>query len=305
MRVPTNQLEALACVARMGSFRAAASYLGLTQPSISMRIRELERLLDVILFDRSSHRALLTEKGRELAGYAERILALADEMRLRAAGRPTIEGLVRIGAADTFALTCLPALLTRLQQLFPGLRVDLQIDYSVNLHHSLQRGQLDVAFLTGPVDASAIGMIPLVALPLAWVTSPHLSIGNRRLQPDDLRVWPILSNPRPSHLYRTVREWFGQSDRPRERQPKRLMTCNSLTIMTRLAAQGFGLALLPIGILRTELEFGSLRRLRTHPAIRPHELLTAYRNEAPRELIAMLGKTAAEIVAQSDLVRFA
>src|SRR4051794_9502488 len=125
MRVQTGQLEALVWIARLGSFRAAASQLGLTQPTISMRIRELERLLDTDLFERASRRATLTEHGRALVAHAERIVGLAEQMETAATSRPVQHGPIRLGAADTFALTCLPLLLARVEQLLPELRVQL------------------------------------------------------------------------------------------------------------------------------------------------------------------------------------
>src|SRR3954451_22101046 len=140
MRVQTGQLEALVWIARLGSFRAAAAQLGLTQPSISMRIRELERLLDITVFERANNRAVLTESGRALVASAERIVGLAEQMELEASRRPVQHAAIRLGAADTFALTCLPTLLARLEQVLPDLRLQLEIDYSANLNARLQRG---------------------------------------------------------------------------------------------------------------------------------------------------------------------
>lgn len=209
MRIQTAQLEAVRSVARLGSFRAAAAQLNLSQPTISMRVRELERHLGTPLFDRSGYRARLTEVGRDLIDYAERILGLAEEMEQRA-GRPAqIAGPIRLGTADSFALTCLGPLLKQLEQEFPALRVDLTIDFSANLNQRLQRGELDVAFLTGPVEGPSLHIEALVRLPLAWVASPRLALPARLLRPKDLRDKAILTNPRPSHLFRSVQAWFG------------------------------------------------------------------------------------------------
>ena len=75
-----GHLETLVWIARLGSFRAAAARLHLTQPTISMRVRELEAQVGVALFDRRSYRARLTPRGREVVGYAEQILGLADRI---------------------------------------------------------------------------------------------------------------------------------------------------------------------------------------------------------------------------------
>ena len=297
MRIQTAQLEAVRTVARLGSFRAAAAQLNLSQPTISMRVRELERHLGTELFDRSGYRARPTEAGRELIVYAERILGLTEEMEQRA-GRPRqITGPIRLGTADSFALTCLAPLLAQLEQDFPALRVDLTIDFSANLGQRLQRGELDVAFLTGPVEGPSLHLEPLVRLPLAWVASPRLALPARLLRPADLRERAILTNPRPSHLFRSVQAWFAVAGVA----PARLMTCNSLSIMTRLATAGFALTLLPTGLLRPEFARGELLRLRTSPPIEPHGMLMASRDSVPAGVRAKIRDAARRLVATSDL----
>ena len=301
MRVQTGQLEALHWIVRLGSFRAAAAYLHLSQPTISMRIRELERLLGTPLFDRSGYHVVATAAGREMARYAERILGLAEEMEHRHTAAPAFEGPIRLGAADTFALTCLSDLLARLEELFPALQVDLQIDFSFNLNVRLQRGELDVAFLTGPVDDGTVQVQPLVRQPLAWIASPRLALPNRVLGPPDIGAQAIITNPRPSHLYRTIREWFAAAGCA----PHRVMTCNSLTIMARLAIGGHGVTLLPPAILRSEFELGTLRPLPTDPPIGAHDLLLAYRPSLPTSIMGAIREIGSQLVHTSGLGQIA
>lgn len=304
MRMQTGQLEALVWIARLGSFRAAASHLGLTQPTISMRIRELERLLDTTLFDRAGNRAALSEAGRALVPYAERIVGLAQQMEAAATKRTVQRAPIRIGAADTFALTCLPLLLSRVEQLFPELRVQLVVDYSANLNARLQRAELDVAILTAPVASVANNGVPIAAerlvhLPLAWVASPRLPLPSAQpLRPGDLQSQTILTNPRPSHLWSSIVGWFGEAG-----LPERVATCNSLTIIARLAANGFGAALLPTSILQTELRTGALRICRTEPAMGGHDLMLAYRDTGPDVAREDVCRAVREAVRAGGLVR--
>jgi DNA-binding transcriptional LysR family regulator len=262
-----------------------------------MRVRELERQLGATLFDRSGYRARPTESGLELIQCAERILSLAEEMEHRAGRAAHFRGRIRLGAADSFALTCLAPLLTQLEQSFPPLRVDLQIDFSANLKQRLQRGDLEVAFLTGPVDGPALEVAPLARLPLAWVASPRLKLPARVLQPRDLKNAAILTNPQPSHLYRSVQAWFAGAGL----EPSGLMTCNSLTIMTRMAVAGFGVTLLPAGLLRREFELEQLLRLRTRPGIGSHAMLMASRDSLPSAIRTAIRATAVRLVATSEL----
>lgn len=297
MRIQTTQLEAVRWIARLGSFRAAAAQLNLSQPTISMRVRELERHLGVTLFDRNSYRAQLTDAGRDAVRYAERILALAEEMEQGSVRNVAMSTPIRLGAADSFALTHLPALLSQLEQAFPALRVDLQIDFSSNLNQRLQRGGLDLAFLTGPVEGAALQVAPLMRLPLAWVASPRLALPARPLRPEDLRTSAILANPWPSHLFRTVQTWFASGGL----RPTRLMTCNSLTVMARLASAGFGVTLLPMDILRSNFELGQLQPLRTDPPVDPYDMLMVSRDSMPPELVGAIRDIARRLVRGSGL----
>ncbi|MGE0242166.1 MAG: LysR family transcriptional regulator, partial [Parvibaculaceae bacterium] len=146
-------LEAMVAIAELGSFRAASERLNITQPSISLRIKELEQSLGVQLFDRSGYRSRLTPEGTEILKLAQRTLALAREIRAVARSKTAVQGKIRLGACDTFALACLPTLLTRLETLAPALQIALDIDYSVNLDKKLHDGNLDIAFLTSPTAA--------------------------------------------------------------------------------------------------------------------------------------------------------
>src|SRR5438552_2771515 len=136
-----KQLETFSWVARLGSFQAAASRLNATQPAISIRVRELERLLGVELFDRTARGARLTLKGRELLDQAERLLAAAAEVQYRIADKATIRGVVRLGVVDVVALTWLPQFIFRLERVYPGIRVDLVVDGTFHLRDLIQEGE--------------------------------------------------------------------------------------------------------------------------------------------------------------------
>jgi len=277
MKISTTHLETLVWIARLGSFRAAAERLNLTQPTISMRIRELEEQVGGPLFDRRSYRARLTPRAGEILDYAGQILGLADRMTRKSTSPPRLSGPIRLGVADTFALTYLPALLLKIEREHPEAQIELVVDFSANLDAALDRGALDVAVLTAPTPGPLIHMEKLVDLPLKWFAAPQLGTPDRVLTPLDLRTYPIITNPRPSHLLRTIREWFAQG----RTEPKRLHTCTSLTIMIRLTCAGVGISLLPAALLSREIAAREVLALRTRPSIPTHTLWMAYRRDMP------------------------
>ncbi len=278
MRISLDQVEALVWIARLGSFRAAAHQLNVSQPAISGRIRELERQLGGSLFHRDDYRPRLTDLGMQTVRHAEQILSLARALEDQADPAKTLRGPIRMGFADSFALTHMPALLAKVEKAYPSAEFEIVIDFSANLDRKLQAGQLDFAILTEPELSPDIAVEPLEDLDLAWVAGKGLDLPSRALTPSDLKAYPIITNPRPSKLYATIQEWFASVGD----MPTRLYTCNSLSIMANLASKGFGLSLLPVGLFQGEMKRGALRILQVKPALPKHHLAIAYRIDPGR-----------------------
>ena len=301
MKFTLAQLEALLWVVRLGSFRSAATRLNLTQPAISVRVRELEAAVGGKLFLRGSYRAKPTPLGRERAVHAEQVIAACEELEGRFAAGEELRGPIRIGVADSFAMVCLPELLRRVESRFPKVRAEIRVDFSVRLNASLQAGDLDIAVLTAPAPSALVTIEPLVAHELCWVASPRLAIDKGRgkgpLRPADLARLPIITNPDPSNLYTSITGWFAAAGV----QPAHVNTCNSLVIMTRLALEGAGISLLPIAILRHEIASKVLHVLKVSPRLQPHMLAVAYRRDAPGPGLRALSQMIRELTATSDL----
>src|SRR5256885_6804828 len=133
MQFSLAQLEALHWVVRLGSFRAAATRLNVTQPAVSVRIRELEAAAGGPLFLKGSYRAKPTPLGRELAGQAEQVIAACEALEARFGAGQELAGPIRIGVADTFAMTCLPQLMRRIENRFARARAEIRVDFSALL----------------------------------------------------------------------------------------------------------------------------------------------------------------------------
>jgi DNA-binding transcriptional LysR family regulator len=305
LKFTLSQLEALVWVVRLGSFRAAASRLNITQPAISVRLRELELIVGDPLFERRSYRAQPTTRGRQIAWQAERVLEQAEALERQIAQADGLAGPIRIGVADTFAMTCGSRLLRQIEIRYPQARAELRADFSVRLDASLHKGELDIAVLTWPTPDPLVHIEPLIDMPLEWVASPErlAELAPRRRQrtigPTDIVRWPILTNPSPSNLFVSIADWFGSAGC----HPERLITCNSLGIMTRMACDGAGLSLLPTGILHDEIRSGRLVVLPSRPKIPPHQASVAYRRDAPGSGLAQLSSLITEIAHDSALAQ--
>ena len=281
MKVTLAQLEALFWTARLGSVRAAAARLAVTQPALSLRIRELETSLGARLLNRDSYRATLTARGIEVAQQSERMLEIADRIADRDIPEGDIRGLIRMGATDTFAAHYLPSLLVDIETHFPLAQIELVVEFSVNLYAKLLRGELDVAVLSGPTLSPLLVYDHLLDLPHYWVGAPKRFGDMRVATPRALAKVPIITHPAPSLLYETIQAWFAAAGVT----PGRFNTCTSLFISKALAVEGAGASLLPMEIVREEVKTGALRLVKARPALATLPLFVAYRRDtAPGNL---------------------
>jgi DNA-binding transcriptional LysR family regulator len=296
MKPTLAQIEAFHWIARLGSFQAAAAHLHLGQPTVSVRIRKLERATGVTLFERQGRRVRLTAVGAGLAAKSERMLALAAEI----AGPvfdPMQSGL-RLGAPDAFAMVCLPRLLQSLEQKYPALKVALTVENSAVLNQRLNDRELDVAFLVNPECAAHVRAESLGRLDIAWVASPKLKLPRRPIRPADLAPYQLFTNPEPSRLMDLIHDWFARAGLV----ASRISTCNSLSVITKLTVVGAGVSLLPTAILESELRSGALRRLRIRPAMATQRLFAAYQAEQAGPGISTILATARAILDRTEFL---
>lgn len=241
-----RQIEAFYWIARSGSFSEAARSLNATQPGISNRIRELETLLNVRLFERGGRAVRLTPEGRQLQGLAEQIVALGHDFVARSGASAGVAGVMRIGAADTVALTWLPRLVAELSRRYPRLAVELSVELSVHLRDRLAEGELDIAFLVGTAPGPEFEEIPLGQVRNAWMAPRALGLGGRRIEATELAQHAILTHSRGSHLHRIVRQWFLRAGI----RDIRIHGCNSLATMIEMTVAGLGVSLLSPALVR-------------------------------------------------------
>src|SRR5262249_17312080 len=150
--ITLRQLRYLAALARHRHFGKAADECAVTQPALSMQIRELERELGVDLVERRPGEVILTETGIEVARRAEHMLAAARDLTdfARHSSGP-LTGQLRLGVIPTVAPYLLPQVLPALQRRYPELRVELRETQTRVLMEELARGALDAVLLALPI----------------------------------------------------------------------------------------------------------------------------------------------------------
>ena len=169
-------LRAFAYIAEEGSFTRAAERVGRTQSAVSMQVQRLEALLGQTLLLRGKGGAVhLTSHGRYLLERSRSLLAMNDEI-WTAFRTPTVQGTVRLGTPDDYAMRYLPAVLRRFALSHPAVDVEVMCAPSEDVVQHLRNGDLDLTLCS---DGHARGWdsVQLWKGPLRWVTAtrhaPH------------------------------------------------------------------------------------------------------------------------------------
>lgn len=168
VHLPTlKQLQYLVALRRFGHFGKAAEACFVTQSTLSAGLRELETLLGVTLVERTRRVVRFTALGDKIAAKAVDVLRETDELAemARAQGRP-LHGDLRMGVIPTIAPFLLPAMLPRLREQWPELKLFLREETSAAACAALHRGQLDCVLLALPYACGEVDSAPLVDDPL-------------------------------------------------------------------------------------------------------------------------------------------
>lgn len=151
-RPSIRHLESLVAIAEHGSFRKAATALGISQPALSAQVQGVEELLGVQVFERDRRSVLVTPAGEDIVARAREALASIDAVSDAARRRSEpLVGPLRLGVIPTVAPYWLPALLPAVRAKFPRLELILREEQTARLLAQLGAGQIDLAFLAVPV----------------------------------------------------------------------------------------------------------------------------------------------------------
>jgi LysR family hydrogen peroxide-inducible transcriptional activator len=242
--VPTlRQLQFLLAIRKEGSFVAAAEAVGVTQPTLSAGIKELESSLGAILIERGRSGAVLTAAGEEAAERAQRAVNEVEDMvrAVRSAGQP-FSGVFRLGAIPTIAPFLLPRIMPALKQRYPRLRLHLREDLTTRLVDALRARSLDAAIIALPYSAHGVATIPvaedefLLACP-----SQHPLAVREALSPEDLKAEELLLLE-DGHC---LREHALSACRLASVRGSPEVSATSLHTLVQMVSGGMGVTLLP------------------------------------------------------------
>ena len=297
MRITLAQLDAFFWVARLGTVREAAQQLNLAQPTVSLRIRDLERSLGIKLFHRVGRGLRLSHDGDVLLSYAHTIQNEIGRINERIGKVGDVSGVLRVGVPETFALVCLPSLLRLLRAQYPALRLDLLVATSFELERMVGEQRLDLAFTVNPSSDPRLRLIPLGIQETTWAASHEWGL-SATVRPADLRHIPIITNPHPSAMFRQIIDWF----RTAGLEPSRLDICNSLTVIAHLVENGVAVGFLPRKIIEAQVAAGKIDALASRPLVGQARVYAAYRTADASGSIDAVVRSAQQILASIDFL---
>jgi DNA-binding transcriptional LysR family regulator len=279
MRPTIAQLEAFFWTSQLGSVGKAARHLHLAQPTVSLRLRDLEAVLGYPLFEREGRGLRISAEGRLLLPRAASVLDEVDRIAQHSVGSQ-VSGRLRVGFAEGLAMICLPDLLERVRAEHPALRPEFVIGTSSSLEAELANRTLDLAVLVNPVGHDGVRLMPLGIQPTRWVVPAHWDIAPT-VRPADLWRLPIVSNPPPSAMYRQVKDWFASAGL----EPQRLDLCSSVAVTAHLVRSGKAIGILPEKMVADAVREGQVRVLAAVPEVENGKVYVCYA-DGPRMLAA-------------------
>jgi LysR family hydrogen peroxide-inducible transcriptional activator len=250
MEITLRQLRYMIALAEEGGFGRAAAASNVSQPALSVQIRDLEATLGVDLFERRPRSVVPTPAGREALAHARRIMEELGELRRIARWRGGLGGRLRLGIIPTVAPYLLPAALPLLRGRDLALDLGVREGQTQALLDELRRGALDAAIVALPLGAPDLVEAPLFEdhFLLAGSAIQVAAFGARPIKPDEMRPDRLLLLEDGHCLTDQALAACALA-----RDAGRLdLRASSLSTLCRLVEEGFGLTLMPELALRIE-----------------------------------------------------
>jgi DNA-binding transcriptional LysR family regulator len=274
-----SELRVFLRVASERSFSRAAMKLHRTQPAVSQSIRRIEGDLGERLFDRSTKDATLTEAGRLLKDYAERLLRLEEEAEAAVRELKDLQrGRVLIGANEASVHVVLP-LIARFRNEHPLVHVDVRRVHARQIGAEVAQGSLDFGVLTFQPAETGLKSIVLGQDELVMLVHPTNPLAKRReVTIAECARQTVVAHNDPSHVRERVLRLFEQHHIP----ANILISLPSLEGIKRAVAMQLGVALLPRRCAEAEIQRGELVALQVRDIRLRRQVRMVYRKSGER-----------------------
>ena len=229
-------------VIQRGSFSAAADVLGISQPAVSLQIRQLEQFLQTRLVERTGRGIKATAAGQALLVHGERIEQAVDEtLRSVSAFNHDVSGTITLGTGATACIHLLPPLLQQLRSDYPLLRVGVTTGNTLDIVRAIEENRLDMGLVTLPVSGRALDVMPVMDEEFVFIASQAQQAMFTDLRPDALHTLPLIAFESGSGTRALIDGWFeasGLTIAP-------AMQLGSIEAIKRMVRSGLGFSIVP------------------------------------------------------------
>ncbi|NOU97265.1 LysR family transcriptional regulator [Paenibacillus sp. LMG 31456] len=250
-------LKVFVTVTEQSNFSRAAELLNLSQPGVSLHIRNLEQEMGAKLMHRSPKQVKLTEAGAILYNKAKQILSLYDnakqEIQLL---QNAVTGSLKIGASFTIGEYVMPRLLAEFTSLYPQVDIQVNIGNTEEIIQAVRTNELDLGLVEGSVNQIDIEVLPYMKDEMILVAPPDHPLSSLRLvEPEMLQdqVWVLREGGSGT------RAFSDAFIHDASLSVKRAYIFNSSQGVKESVAAGLGIAILSRLVVRKELDSGEIR----------------------------------------------
>jgi DNA-binding transcriptional LysR family regulator len=300
-----RRLQVFYTVAKQLSFTKAAEQLFMTQPAVTFQVKQLEEHFNTRLFERSHGRIALTPAGRLVLGYAERILALSEEMDTRIADLTgATAGPLLLGASTTIAEFILPRILGEFKAQYPAVQAHMSVANSETIVNRVADHTIDLGLIESPSYLPSLENQVCCDDELVVIcASDHALAARKTIRAQDIAAVPMVRREPGSGTREFTDNYFRQCGVSPEDLDV-VMELGSPEAMKGVVATGIAIAIVSRATIAKELKLGTLvaiplapRLIRTLSLVHPKEkfrsrLLTTFVDFAMkrmRELAAAEG----------------
>lgn len=264
-----RRLQVFHAVAKHLSFTRAADALFMTQPAVTFQIKQLEEQYRTRLFERRHGGISLTPAGELVLSYAERILALSDEMEIRL-GEMTGEmrGPLLVGASTTIAEFMLPRVLGEFNALYPQVRARLIVANSESIEGRVAEHTLDIGLIEVPAKLSGLSSQICCEDELRVICAPDYPLaGMKSVSPKVLSEYEFISRE-PGSGTREITDAYFRNHKIQPEDLKMQMELGSPEALKGVVSTGLGFAIVSRAVVEKETQLGELVAIPLNPVLK-------------------------------------
>ena len=272
-----RDLQVFISVAKHLNYTRAGEEVHLSQPSVSVRIKQLENELGVKLFEQLGKKVALTEAGQLLVPYANRVISAVEDARYAIEELQGLDrGSLRIGASTTPGMYIVPRTIARFKQLHPQIDVHLGIRDTRDIEDGVIRNEFDFGFVGGHLAGDEVDVLPWLTDELVLIVPPTHRLANKKIiKRDDLMKERFIGRESGSATRATVAdrlpEWEIQLDT--------VMEMENPESVKKAVQSGLGVAFISRFAVETELKARALAVVRIPKLEISRELKIVYRRD--------------------------